>query len=180
MKRRTPYWILSIAGLVVACSSPATGPNATGSPSTPSSVPTTASVSAAPSAAGTLAPNGWVTHFEAANQAPAGAIAIEMKGEAETPRYAPPTITVPSGKVVLYLVNVPIAPPNFGPAHNVVIGPVVGGEALAASETVQAGKSGVFTLDNVPPGTYAFWCTVSAGHAPHYTNGQVGTLTVTP
>jgi plastocyanin len=143
-------------------------------------MPTTAAVSVGPSAASTVAPTGWVTTFEAATSAPAGATTIEMKGEAEIPTYAPPTVTVPSGTVVLFLVNIPISPPNFGPAHNVVIGPVVGGEALATSGPVQAGKSAVFTIENVPPGTYAFWCTVSAGHGPHYKLGQVGTLTVTP
>jgi plastocyanin len=103
-----------------------------------------------------------------------------MKGEAETPRYAPPTITVPSGTIVLYLQNIPIAAPSFGPAHNVVIGPVIGGEATGDVGAGPGRQGRRVHHRGRAPGTYAFWCTVSAGHGPHYTLGQVGTLTVTP
>jgi hypothetical protein len=56
---------------------------------------------APPAATETSAPSGWVTTFELATEAPAGATTVQMEGEAEIPSYAPPTITVPSGTIVL-------------------------------------------------------------------------------
>jgi uncharacterized cupredoxin-like copper-binding protein len=49
------------------------------------------------------------------------------------------------------------------------------GNILAHSARVKPGHDGVFTLEDVPAGSYRFYCS-NGGHAG---NGMKGTLTVT-
>lgn len=97
------------------------------------------------------------------------------------PRYQPDTISAKAGTIQLYLVNIPISigPPAFGPHHNIMIGREIG-KPIASSGSIEAGRSVLFTVEQVPPGTYRYWCTATTGHGPHFTLGMVGTLTVTP
>jgi uncharacterized cupredoxin-like copper-binding protein len=56
------------------------------------------------------------------------------------------------------------------------------GQVLATTPRIQANEAASFTVNNLAPGTYAFWCSVALddGIGTHATVGMVGTLTVTP
>jgi len=49
------------------------------------------------------------------------------------------------------------------------------GNRMGASELISAGDSAVLTIDNLPAGTYTFFC----DQAGHEQQGMKGTLTVT-
>jgi plastocyanin len=95
---------------------------------------------------------------------PAGSIKVSMTEFA----FAPKDISVPTGKVVLFLANAGQAP------HDMVVLDS-SGKQVAKSDLVQAGNDSLFTIDNLPAGTYTFVCDVQG----HREAGMVGTLTVT-
>ncbi|HVC08007.1 MAG TPA: plastocyanin/azurin family copper-binding protein [Solirubrobacterales bacterium] len=83
-------------------------------------------------------------------------------------QFRPRAISVTSGKVVFFLVN------NGPSAHDMVVADSTG-KAVARSSLVQSGDTFTFTIDNLPPGTYIFYCDVPG----HREAGMQGTLTVT-
>ncbi len=95
---------------------------------------------------------------------PAGSIKVTMTEY----RFDPSTISAPSGKVVIYLVNAGTI------AHDLVIRDS-SGTRLAASELVSAGDSFVFTVSTIAAGTYAYFC----DQPGHEASGMKATLTVT-
>ncbi len=83
-------------------------------------------------------------------------------------KFDPPSITVAHGKVTFWLVN------SGGVAHDMVIRDS-SGNRIAASELLSAGDSKAFTVNDIPAGTYTFFCS-QPGHEGF---GMKGTLTVT-
>jgi plastocyanin len=83
-------------------------------------------------------------------------------------KFDPATMTVPSGKVVFYLVN------GGTVSHDFVIRDSAGNN-VQASELVSAGDSFVFTVSNLPAGTYTYFCNQTG----HEAAGMKGTLTAT-
>jgi plastocyanin len=133
--------------LVVACS-----PSTTAAPST-----------SAPSAAATLAVQSATV--ESAVR-PAGSILVEMTNYA----FKPADIPLIRGKNVLYLVN----PSNE--VHSIQLrNPTVSVVAVVASSAdVEAGHSAIFTIENLPAGTYRVTCPITN----HAIQGMVGSATV--
>jgi len=83
-------------------------------------------------------------------------------------QFKPKAITVPAGKVVFFL-------DNSGPsAHDMVIADSTG-KSVARSSLVQSGDTFTFTIENLPAGSYVFYCDVPG----HRAAGMEGTLTVT-
>jgi uncharacterized cupredoxin-like copper-binding protein len=97
-------------------------------------------------------------------------------------KYQTPAITAPHGQIVVHLVNMETPPTDCnvaGPGltcldHDMVITDSTG-HILAHSARVEPGHDSVFILEDVPAGSYGFYCS-NGGHA---TNGMKGTLTVT-
>ena len=96
--------------------------------------------------------------------------------------YGMPAITAPHGRIVIHLVNKEV-PPGPGDClegrtncldHDVVITDSVG-HILAQSATVKPGHDSVFALDDVPAGSYVFYCSILS-HATFF--GMRGALTV--
>jgi uncharacterized cupredoxin-like copper-binding protein len=54
-----------------------------------------------------------------------------------------------------------------------LIGPEVG-QPIVKSDRVKPGNAAAFTVEDLPVGEYAIWCTLNN----HYNLGMVGTLTV--
>jgi plastocyanin len=159
-RQALPGWVATLALLVLTgCASSA--PVAT---STPTAAPTET-----PSPEPTPYPTLASTTVEAA-EAPPGAIVIEL-----TPQltFEPSEITAPAGTIVFYLQNVSTVGIL---SHNMLIGSSPQEPALAASQLVRGRVAAIFTVEHMPPGTYAIWCT---SHN-HWESGMVGTLTVTP
>lgn len=104
-------------------------------------------------------------------EAPQGAIAIEV-GAFGLPRFRPDQVTASAGQVVLFLDNVG---DRYEGYHDFVLGEALY-QALTRSPAINAGDSVVLTVNDIPPGTYTFWCEVER----HASLGMVGTLTVTP
>jgi plastocyanin len=98
------------------------------------------------------------------NAQPAGSVKVTMTEFT----FSPASLSVPSGKVVFYLVNAGTI------SHDMVIKDSAGGIA-GRSELVSAGDSFVFTVSSLAAGTYRFLC----DQPGHETNGMFGTLTVT-
>jgi nitrite reductase (NO-forming) len=85
-------------------------------------------------------------------------------------KFDPSTISAPSGKVVFFLVN------SGTTSHDMIIRDSSGNRVSgAASELVSAGDSFVFTVSNLPAGTYSYFC----DQPGHEASGMKGTLTVT-
>jgi plastocyanin len=95
---------------------------------------------------------------------PAGSTKVTMSEY----KFVPSTISVPSGKVVLYLVNTGSA------SHDMVIRDS-SGSTVGRSDLVSAGDSFVFTVSNLAAGTYSFIC----DQPGHEASGMKGTLTAT-
>ena len=95
---------------------------------------------------------------------PSGSIKVTMTEF----KFEPSTISVPSGKVVFYLVNAGTA------SHDMVIRDSTG-KRLAASELVSAGDNFVFTVSTLAAGTYKFFC----DQPGHEASGMFGSLTIT-
>lgn len=83
-------------------------------------------------------------------------------------KFDPSTISVTHGKVVFFLVN------GGTISHDLVVTDS-SGNRLGASELISAGDSAVLTIDNLPAGTYTFFC----DQPGHEQQGMKGTLTVT-
>jgi plastocyanin len=125
---------------------------------------------------------------EKMGDAPAGAIPIIMTAVDAGPRFQPDNVTAKAGTVVFFLKNLPGK--FFSPDHNLQIGPastqfyadgsIRSGQVLAGTPHIAANESAIFTVNNLAPGTYLFWCSVEAANANHEANGMVGTLTITP
>ena len=87
-----------------------------------------------------------------ATSQPTGSIKLVMRNM----KYSPDSISVPSGRVVIYLVNaeaVPCGWPNC--QHDVVI-TTSDKRTVAYSDTVEAGKTKVFAIEAMPTGKYSF------------------------
>lgn len=114
-----------------------------------------------------------------ATAAPAGAITIEMAIDTTRacppapgcPYYSPVEINATAGTIVLYLANTSDA------QHNILIGPAIG-SPIAASPKVYGQRAVILTIEDVPAGSYAFWCTIDNGYGPHFERGMVGSLIV--
>jgi plastocyanin len=81
-------------------------------------------------------------------------------------QFSPSDLSVSGGKVVFYLVD------SGTTSHNLVIKDS-SDKVVAKSSLVQAGSSTVFTVDNLPAGSYKIVCDVSG----HTESGMIGTLT---
>jgi uncharacterized cupredoxin-like copper-binding protein len=93
---------------------------------------------------------------------PAGSIKVSMTEFA----FAPKDVSAPAGKVAFYLVNAGQA------SHDMVVFDS-SQKRIAKSDVVQAGNASLFTIDNLPAGTYSFVCDLPG----HREAGMVGTLT---
>ena len=95
---------------------------------------------------------------------PPGSILVELTSYA----FKPADLSVTSGKVVLYLVN------TATEAHAMALrNPAVSVLAVVAlSKNVEAGHAAVFTIDDLPIGTYRLTCPIGN----HASNGMVGTV----
>ena len=136
-----------VVALVVACS-----PSAAPAPS----------VTAPPA---TTTPATKFTTVESTVQ-PAGSILVEMTNYA----FKPSDLSLARAKVVLYLVN----PSNE--VHSMQLrNPSVSVTAVVASSAdVEAGHSAIFTIENLPAGTYRVTCPITN----HAIQGMVGSATV--
>jgi plastocyanin len=83
-------------------------------------------------------------------------------------KFDPSTISVAHGKVVFYMVNAGTV------SHDMIIRDSANNR-VAGSELVSAGDTLVFTVDNLPAGTYTFFC----DQPGHEASGMKGTLTAT-
>ena len=135
---------------------------------TPTAAPTSAPTTTAPLAT-------FATTSELAASPPPGAVALDLTFVHDQPRFQPNAIQASAGTVTFFLRNVRY----LNVPHDFRLGPAVQ-QRQAASPLIQAGQSITFTVENLPPGTYTFWCDVSGGGTPHYAQGMVGTLTVVP
>ncbi|HEX5579032.1 MAG TPA: cupredoxin domain-containing protein [Candidatus Limnocylindria bacterium] len=107
---------------------------------------------------------------------PEGAVEILMTFG---PTFVPEEATATAGTVTFFLKN----DKGDGPpaAHNFLLGTAVDAPPLASSPLMGSGEAGVLTIEDLGPGTYAYWCTIpSPDGQPHSHYGMVGTLTVTP
>src|SRR2546425_13155845 len=85
-------------------------------------------------------------------------------------KFSPSPISVPSGKVVFFLVNTGTV------SHDMIIRDSSGQRVSgAASELVSAGDSFVFTVSNLPAGSYSYFC----DQLGHEASGMKGTITAT-
>jgi len=97
---------------------------------------------------------------------PSGSIKVTMTEYS----FNPSTISASSGKVVFFLVNTGTI------SHDMVIRDTAGNRVSgAASELVSAGDSFVFTVTNLPAGSYTFFC----DQPGHEASGMKGTITAT-
>jgi plastocyanin len=95
---------------------------------------------------------------------PAGSVKVTMTEWA----FSPSSLSVPSGKVVFYVVNAGTI------SHDMVIRDG-SGTTVARSELVSAGDSFVFTVSSLAAGAYTFIC----DQPGHEANGMKGNLTAT-
>jgi plastocyanin len=96
---------------------------------------------------------------------PAGSITVTMTEF----KFAPSTISAPSGKVVFFLVNA-----GNGTSHDMIIRDSSNNK-IAGSELISAGDSFVFSVAQISTGTYTYFC----DQAGHESSGMHGILTVT-
>jgi plastocyanin len=94
---------------------------------------------------------------------PAGSIKVTLTEYT----FDPSTISVPAGKVVFFLVNAGAV------SHDIIIRDN-SGTRIAGSELVSAGDTLVFTVDDLPAGTYTFFC----DQPGHEASGMKGMLKV--
>ena len=108
------------------------------------------------------------TESAEADEAPAGAIDVQVGYGA---KFVPERITARAGSVTFFLHSVPTNP--F--LHNFNIGKELY-EPIAIGPTLSPRESVAFTVYDMEPGKYVFWCAVGT----HAAEGMVGTLTVKP
>lgn len=117
---------------------------------------------------------------EDASQAPAGAIPIRMIILPDgRPRFELQKVTARSGTVVFFLENIPNPP--YVSDHNMLIGREMA-QALARTPIIRPDRKVAFTVSDMTPGTYVYWCSVKdpGNVADHADQGMVGTLTIAP
>ena len=95
---------------------------------------------------------------------PAGSFLVTMTEF----KFTPDTLTVPSGRVVFYLVN-----GGSNTSHDMVIRDGTG-KRIAGSDLVSTGDTSVFTVATIAAGTYTYFCQVPG----HRQAGMLGTLIV--
>ena len=100
---------------------------------------------------------------------PAGSIKVTMTEFKFDPGTNTP-ISVKAGKVVFFVVNA-----GNNTSHDMVIRDSTG-KRIDGSSLLSAGDSAVFTIANLPAGTYTIFCDQQG----HEASGMKGTLTVTP
>ena len=105
--------------------------------------------------------------------APAGATELDMRGA----QFVTPHVSTTVGRLVVHLVNqehptAKLLKAGYDFRHDMTITDA-NGNVLAESTFVQPGHDAVFVVDNLPAGTYPFFCSI------HAHLGMVGTLTVT-
>ncbi|HXD82449.1 MAG TPA: cupredoxin domain-containing protein [Candidatus Acidoferrum sp.] len=83
-------------------------------------------------------------------------------------KFDPSTISAPSGKVVFYLVN------GGTTSHDMIIRDS-SNNRVDGSELISAGDTFIFTVNNIPAGTYTYFC----DQPGHEASGMKGTLTIT-
>ena len=108
--------------------------------------------------------------------APEGSVEILMTFG---PTFVPEEAKTKAGTVTFFLKN----DKGDGPpaAHNFLLGTAVDASPLASSPLMGSGEAGILIIEDLAPGTYAYWCTIpSPDGQPHSHYGMVGTLTVTP
>ena len=154
--------------VVAACSAPAaiaptSTPEPPGSTEVPSPSPTSPAASRLPMLDAT---------FEPGASPGTGAIEVQL-GTCCQLRFVPSTLTARAGTVSMFLTNIPNA--DFPYPHDLKIGTEIG-RAIAGSPVLKNGESGLFTIEDLPAGSYVFWCAVDQ----HYLQGMDGALTVTP
>jgi plastocyanin len=159
VRRAGALGVLMVALLTNGCASGAT--------STPASDSIAEVASAGPEAP-TPIPTLEAT-TEEATEAPSGAITMTV---GPGPRFTPDQITAPAGTVVFFLDTQQI---DEGIVHNLVIATAIGELPLAKSATLTHEHSVTFTVRDMEPGTYEFWCTFEG----HLEGGMKGTLTIT-
>jgi plastocyanin len=104
--------------------------------------------------------------------APPGAVRVTVVANTKTigAAYDPGTtapLTVKAGTVTIDFIN----PATGFMPHDIAIGPEIYAP-WASSDPIDPKHSEVFTIQNLPAGRYAIWCTID-GHAA---NGMAGTL----
>ncbi len=105
---------------------------------------------------------------------PAGSIEITMTIVSEE-AFVPEEATAKAGTVTFFLRSDP------GNTHNFLLGTAVDQPPLAKSPVMGSSETGILTIEDLAPGTYTYWCTVPDRlGTPHWQDGMVGTLTVTP
>lgn len=167
--------VAAIAGSACGGTTP---PTAGGGASTPLGTATGTPVVTPPDAGATptaVPIATFATTWERALEAPTGAVAIDMTFVTDKPRFQPNAVTATAGTLTFFLRNVRY----LTAVHDFRLGPELL-QAQAASPKLQASQSIAFTVGDVPPGTYTFWCDITLGGVSHYQEGMVGTLTVTP
>ena len=95
---------------------------------------------------------------------PAGAITVKMTDY----KFDPGTISAPSGKVVLYLVNAGSL------SHDLTVVDAAG-KRIGKSDLVQPGNAATFAIENLAVGTYTIYCDVTG----HRQSGMEGSIEVT-
>ena len=87
-----------------------------------------------------------------ASSQPAGSVKLVMKDM----EYSPNSISVPSGRVVLYLVNAEAVPCGLPNCHHDVVITTLDKRAIAYSDIIEEGKTKVLTIEAMPSGKYLF------------------------
>lgn len=85
-------------------------------------------------------------------------------------RYSVTAIDTKAGPFVVHLVN----QEELSVRHDMIVGDALG-HRFASSDKVDPDHDLVFTVDDLPPGTYDFWCSIDK----HAALGMKGTITVT-
>jgi plastocyanin len=183
MKRQISFLFVALTvALAVGGCGRAPGAASTTSTTTSSTMPSPTSARVSP-LTGTPVPVPLATlsaRTQDASQAPAGAIPIRMIIlPSAAPRFEPNEITVKSGTVVFFLENIPNPP--FESDHNMLIGRAIP-QALAGTPAIKPDQKVTFTVNDLTPGVYLYWCSIRdvADRTDHAGEGMVGTLTVTP
>jgi len=131
-----------------------------------------------PAADGSKSPLTLTAHDE---PGPGSASAIQQV--MKNVKYGVTDIKVKAGRFEVHLVNQENPPPTafcagapaeFCYSHDMYVTDT-GGKLLVASATVKPGKDGVFVIDDLPAGSYVFYCNIRM----HVSDGMKGTITAT-
>jgi plastocyanin len=178
MNRRREVLLVAFSVAVIGCGPGGLATSVTSPSSMPASTPVPSVASASPSAQSPTPLPTLASTTEKASTAPAGAIQITLALPDAKPRFQPDHVSAPAGTVVFFLRNVPN--PIVRPDHIMVIGPAVGQE-LARTPRIRPDETVTFTVEDLAPGTYAYWCTIPGLNGlSHEALGMVGSLSVIP